>query len=219
METLKNLIDYGIEHGWPVGVIVNVAGFIGLSVLTLWVWKYFSRKNAHIIGAMLEISVNLDQQARTLQITTDTMKSLNDNIKMLMAVDERLTESQCVIVYSLMMDSLFGDFKGAYYSVLKWMEDRDINVHNEDHQKVLDDKLDLDFNTAIAELDDQLRNFKYDDKYLHEYINGNFIGEVNHIRVHIYNTIISGTNDVRNYLNRNCDRFKADFNKYLREDQ
>tara|TARA_R100000951_G_scaffold115756_1_gene124935 strand:- start:872 stop:1534 length:663 start_codon:yes stop_codon:yes gene_type:complete len=215
-ELTENFVTYGIQQGWRIELIVIILGFIGLTSLSLWIWRYFSHKDEYIIETMLAISGNLEQQSQTLETTTTLMRDLNENIKKLMAVDERLTEPQCVIVYSLMMDSLFADFKSAYYSVIKWSESRSLDLDDESNQLMLDDKLKLDFQTALAELDDQLRNFKFGDKYLHEYMNDGFLGEVTHIRQHIYSTIITDTNEIRQYLNRNCDRFKADFNKYLR---
>ena len=219
IDTIQILIDYGLQQGWPIEILVMLCGFVGLTLSVFWVWNYFAKKNAQIISTMLEISVNLDQQARTLQTTTKAMQNLNDNIKALMKVDERLTEGQCVIVYSLMMDSFFSDLLDAYHSIKRWVNDRHIDHDNDDHRAMIDNKLRLEFQTNIKELEDHMRNFKFNDSYLDKYLNDEFHNEVSHIRVHIYNTIVTDTNEVRVYLERKCNLFKADFNIYLRGDK
>lgn len=216
IDTIETLIDYGIQQGWPIELLVMLGGFSGLGLSVFWIWKYFARKNASIISTMLEISVNLDQQARTLEMTTQTMRSLNDNIKTLMKVDERLTEPQCVIVYSLMMDSFFNELLEAYHSIRRWIRERAIDIEDDTHRGMIADKLELEFDTNVKEHQDRLRNFKFNDEYLDKYLNDEFFNELGHIRNHIYNTIITNTNEVGVYLNRKCDLFKADFNLYLK---
>lgn len=213
-------IDKAIERGYAVELIIMVLGFAGVFLGMFYIWRYFSHRNAKIVTTQLTIVANLDQQARTLQETTDTMRLLNDSIKDIMKVDERLTEGQTVITYGAFIENLFNDFHKSYKDAKKWAKkphvhlDIDSNSHD---LSLLNDKLELSFNTGVKELEDKLRNFKYGDNYLVKYLNGEFYSEVDHIRVHLYNSIVEESNDIEHYLYTKCNLFKSDFNSYLRE--
>lgn len=220
LDLLFNAIDKAIDRGYAIELIAILVGFAITYVGMFYVWRYFSNRNAKIVSTQLEIVANLDQQARTIQDTTEAMKLLNSSIKDVMKVDERLTEGQTVITYGSFMENLFTDFHNAYKDAKRWAKkphvslDIDSNSHD---LSLLNDKLELSFDTAVKELEDKLRNFKYNDDYLVRYLNGEFYGEVDHIRVHLYNSIVGASNDIENYLQSKCNLFKSDFNSYLRE--
>lgn len=220
IDVFFDAIDKAIERGYAVELIVMLLGFAGSFLGMFYIWRYFSNRNANIITTQLEIVANLDQQARTLQETTDTMKLLNDSIKDIMKVDERLTEGQTVIAYGSFMENLFNDFLNTYKDAKRWAKKPHVHldIDSSSHDlSLLNDKLELGFSTSVKELEDKLRNFKYEDNYLVRYLNREFYSEVDHIRVHLYNSIVEETNDIEGYLYTKCNLFKSDFNSYLRE--
>ena len=217
MGTFTEIVEYGIANGWSIELIAILSLAFLWGSVTWVIFKFFTRKNADVIGTMLEISVNLDQQARTLQTTTDAMKNLNENIKMLMQVDERVTEGQAVLIYSGFIETLFTDFGRVYRMSKKWVKDRHIDVGEDNARSILWDKFEVGFTSSTRELDDRLRNFKFNDNYLSKYLNDGFRQEIQQIQHYLYKCIVEQKNDVDQYLTSKCDLFKADFNVYLRD--
>ena len=87
----------------------------------------------------------------------------------------------------------------------------DKNINN------IDERLILIFDANLKNLEDKMKNFKYNDKSMSIYLNTKFRAEYSHLKDHIFGILVQRENGIRVYLEQKKDFFISDFNSWLKD--
>jgi hypothetical protein len=218
METIFSWITGAVKSGVPVGIIAT--GMLGaiLIIVGIRVIRYMMDSKKEILKGINNNTSNNAMVSSSLAEVAVSLGAITFQLNNLTKVDERIPEGQAVIVYGLMMNDMFnGDIKACYKSANDWLNSKELDRNDEDVQIKIAERVEMSFQAIFKELDDRLRNFKYNNHYLNKYMDANFINEFDHVKDHVYGMLCEGTNGINAYISTKKSFFISDFNSYLRD--
>lgn len=222
--TFWNFYKEAQDMGIPIDTIVL---FILIGAIGYGSWKvirYMSESKKEILGqqekvatALVENTSHMTSIVVGLQESVGILTNMNFRLESMTKPDERVVESQAKIIYGLMMQELFDSIKENYFEVRDWIEVKNMDTGLDKSVNNIDERLTLVFDANLKNLEDKMKNFKYNDKSMSIYLNTKFRREYSHLKDHIFGLLVQRENGIRSYTEQKKDFFISDFNSWLKD--
>jgi hypothetical protein len=200
-------------------VLIGAVGFGSWKVI-----KYMRASKKEILdqqeqvaSALIENTTHMSAMVVGLQESVGILTNMNFRLESMTKPDERVVESQAKIIYGLMMQELFDNIKENYFNVRDWIELKNMDTGLDKSINNIDERLILIFDANLKNLEDKMKNFKYNDKSISIYLNTKFRSEYAHLKDHIFGILVQRENGIRVYLEQKKDFFISDFNSWLKD--
>jgi hypothetical protein len=190
-----------------------------MGAILVKVIHYMMGSKKEIVSAIKSSTIHTNIVSESLNKAALSLARINQTLISLDKVDERIAEPQAVIIYGLIMRDTFYDIKQCFKDTNSWLNDKEYDRDDDDVQIRIAERVELCFDAIYNELDDRLKNFKYNDNYLDKYLNDKFQQEFSHVKNHIYAMLCENTNGINSYITQKKSFLISNFNGYLRSNR
>lgn len=146
--------------------------------------------------------------ATDLSSMKTSLTTLETKMRMLQEGDTNITEQQAQRIYETHMDWLYGELYKSYKICKHWL-------NKKDKDEVFDDlnfKMEELFAVIYSDLNNRLKDFTFEDILLSN-MKPLKSGDMNHIRVHLFNCLMENKNGIKEYLEGKLELQKNIFNE------